>query len=188
MDRKMNQINKGIMLIWIKISSSYFSYLTNLIVCRGPWGPMERQSPPRYLSAKKIPKPYCSRTMAEIPKPYCSRTMAEPSDAPATKSWSRLAVPRAMETPAPPLRHCGSVAQLGTYTWPANYHCVASGLVVASSIVRRPILQSTVDVSVISDWKMPKRTSSQPATEQQQTDAFWFKTFEIVSWNLSLVD
>jgi hypothetical protein len=54
--------------------------------------------------------------MAEIPKPYCSRTMAEPSDAPATKSWSRLAVPRAMETPAPPLRHCGSVAQLGTYT------------------------------------------------------------------------
>jgi hypothetical protein len=33
----------------------------------------------------------------------------------------------------------------------------------------------------ISDWKMPKRTSSQPATEQQQTDAFRFKTFDIIS-------
>jgi hypothetical protein len=40
----------------------------------------------------------------------------------------------------------------------------------------------------ISDWKMPKRTSSQPATEQQSTDAFRFKTFEIVVKNLSLVD
>jgi hypothetical protein len=27
---------------------------------------------------------------------------------------------------------------------------------------------------------MPKRTSSQPATEQQPTDAFRFKFFEIV--------
>jgi hypothetical protein len=32
----------------------------------------------------------------------------------------------------------------------------------------------------ISDWKMPKRRSSQAATEQQPIDAFRFKTFEIV--------
>jgi hypothetical protein len=63
--------------------------------------PNERQSPPQYLTTKKIPKP------------YCSRTMTEPPDAPATKSWSHLAAPRAMETPAPPLRHRGSAAQLG---------------------------------------------------------------------------
>jgi hypothetical protein len=42
--------------------------------------------------------------------------MADPPDAPATKSWPHLAAPRAMETPAPPLRHCGSVAQLGAQT------------------------------------------------------------------------
>jgi hypothetical protein len=29
----------------------------------------------------------------------------------------------------------------------------------------------------ISDWKMAKRTSSQPATEQQQTDAFRLNFF-----------
>jgi hypothetical protein len=39
--------------------------------------------------------------------------MAEPPDAPATKSWSHLAAPHAMETPAPPLRHRGYAAQLG---------------------------------------------------------------------------
>jgi hypothetical protein len=81
---KMNQINKAILLIWTKISPSYFSYLTNSIVCRGPWSPMERQSPPQYLTIKKIPKPYCS----------C--TMTEPPYTPATKSWSHLAAPRAM--------------------------------------------------------------------------------------------
>jgi hypothetical protein len=32
----------------------------------------------------------------------------------------------------------------------------------------------------ISGWKMTKRTSSQPATEQQPTDAFRFNFFEIV--------
>jgi hypothetical protein len=100
----MNQINKRIMLIWTKISPSYLSYLTNPIVCRGPRSPTERQSPPQYLTAKKIPKP------------YCSRTMAEPPDAPATKSWSRLAAPHAMETPAPPWRHRGYAAQLGAQT------------------------------------------------------------------------
>jgi hypothetical protein len=50
----------------------------------------------------------------KFPKTHCSRTMAEPPDAPATKSWSRPAAPRAMETPAPLLRHCGSAARLGT--------------------------------------------------------------------------
>jgi hypothetical protein len=52
----------------------------------------------------------------KIPKLYCSRTMVEPPDAPATKSWLHLAAPRAMETPAPPLRHRGSTAQLGAHT------------------------------------------------------------------------
>jgi hypothetical protein len=42
--------------------------------------------------------------------------MTEPPDAPATKSWSHLAAPRAMETPAPPLRYRGSAAQLGVQT------------------------------------------------------------------------
>jgi hypothetical protein len=42
--------------------------------------------------------------------------MAEPPDAPATKSWSHLAAPHAMEmeTPAPPLRHRGSTASVET--------------------------------------------------------------------------
>jgi hypothetical protein len=42
--------------------------------------------------------------------------MAEPPDASATKLWSRLAAPHAMETPAPPLRHRGSAVQLGAQT------------------------------------------------------------------------
>jgi hypothetical protein len=75
---KMNQINKGILLIWTKISPSYLSYLTNPIVCRGPLSPTERQSPSQYLTTKKILKL------------YCSHTMAEPPNAPATKSWSDL--------------------------------------------------------------------------------------------------
>jgi hypothetical protein len=52
----------------------------------------------------------------KIPKPYCSRTMAEPPDTPATKSWLHLATPRAMETPTPLLRHRGSTTQLGAHT------------------------------------------------------------------------
>jgi hypothetical protein len=39
--------------------------------------------------------------------------MAEPLDTPSTKSWSHLAAPRAMETPALLLRNRGSAAQLG---------------------------------------------------------------------------
>jgi hypothetical protein len=54
----------------------------------------------------------------KIPKLYCSRTMADPLDAPATKSWSHLAAPHTMEieTPAPPFRHRGSTAQLDAQT------------------------------------------------------------------------
>jgi hypothetical protein len=80
----------------------------------------------------------------KIPKPYSSCTMVEPPYAPATKSWSHLAAPHAKETPAPPLRHRGSTAQLGAQTWPTNCHCVVSGLVVVSYVVRRPRLQSIV--------------------------------------------
>jgi hypothetical protein len=70
-----------------------------------------------YYEAQRSDKAHFSTSrQKKIPKPYCSRTMAEPPDAPATKSWLHLAAPRVMETPAPPLRHRGSTAQLGAHT------------------------------------------------------------------------
>lgn len=100
----MNQINKGILLIWTKISPSYLSYLTNpsfVVDHEAQW------SDKAHFSTSRQKK---------IPKPYYSRTMAQPPDAPTTKSWLHLVAPRAMETPAPPLRHRGSTAQLGAHT------------------------------------------------------------------------
>jgi hypothetical protein len=94
--------------------------------------------------------------------------MTEPPDTPATKSWSHLVAPRAMETPAPPLRNRGSAAM----------HCTAINIWPRCCVVCR----SSSDASIHRSQGVTTCQDRQPRARSHRANVQAYPASGHLTW------